>query len=217
MNRLLKGLGVLTLAGILLLIGAWATSERWLPFAARWLVAEDPLARADLIVVLSGSIPDRPRHAAELYVKGYAPRLMCASSQVPQLLRAVGMPLTQAEVSARVLRANGVPADAILVVNRTTSTFEELTLVRDTLKRSGWRRVILVSSPTHLRRMRLTWDRLTEGGEPRAILRATPYSPLHLDGWWRSERELISVQNEYAKIAYYLLFTLRGRTPIPSE
>jgi hypothetical protein len=65
--------------------------------------------------------------------------------------------------------------------------------------------------------MRLTWDRLTEGGEPRAILRATPYSPLHLDGWWRSERELISVQNEYAKIAYYLLFTFRGRSPVPSE
>ena len=217
MRCVLKGIAVLLLAVIGLGAAGWLTAPAWLPGVASLLIEEDPLRSADLIVVLSGSIPDRPRYAADLYRRGLAPRVLCASSQVPDLLKVVGRAMTQAEISAAVLRAQGVPDAAILVVNRSTSTFEELTLVRDTMRAQGWKRVILVSSPTHLRRIRITWDRLTPRGTPEAILRASPYASFHRDAWWRYEHDLIAVQNEYAKIAYYLLFTLRGRAPAQSE
>lgn len=217
MRCVLKGIAVLLLAAIVLGAAGWLTAPAWLPGVASLLVEEDPLRSADLIVVLSGSIPDRPRYAADLFHQGLAPRVLCASSQVPDLLKATGRAMTQAEISAAVLRAEGVPDAAILVVNRSTSTYEELRLVRDTMRAQGWKRAILVSSPTHLRRIRITWDRLTPHGGLEAILRATPYASFHRDAWWRYERDLIAVQNEYLKIAYYLVFTLRGRSPVETE
>jgi uncharacterized SAM-binding protein YcdF (DUF218 family) len=217
MRCVLKGIAVLWLAALIASTAGWLTASTWLPGVASILVDEDPLRSADLIVVLSGSIPDRPRYAADLFHQRLAPRVLCASSQVPELLAAVGHPMTQAEISAAVLRARGVPDPAIFVVNRSTSTYEELSLVRDTMQTHGWKRVILVSSPTHLRRIRITWDRLNPSGGPVAILRATPYSSFHRDAWWRYERDLIAVQNEYVKIAYYLLFTLRGRVPVAAD
>jgi uncharacterized SAM-binding protein YcdF (DUF218 family) len=217
MRCVLKGMAVLCLAALLTGAAGWLTASAWLPRVAAILADEDPLRPADLIVVLSGSIPDRPRYAAELYHRRFAPRVLCASSQVPELLAAAGRPMTQAEISAAVLRAQAVPDRAILVVNRSTSTYEELALVRDAMRAHGWKRVILVSSPTHLRRIRITWERLNPRGGLVAILRATPYSSFHRDTWWRYERDLIAVQNEYVKIVYYLLFTLRDRTPVESD
>ena len=217
MRCVLKGIAVLLLAAAIFGVAGWLTGPAWLPSVASVLIDENPLRKADLIVVLSGSIPDRPRAAADLFLRGFAPRVLCASSQVPELLAAAGHPMTQAEISAAVLRRYGVPDRAILVVNRSTSTFEELSIVRDAMRSHGWKRVILVSSPTHLRRIRITWDRLSPRGGPVAILRATPYSAFHLETWWRYERDLIAVQNEYVKIAYYLLFTLRGRAPVDAD
>jgi uncharacterized SAM-binding protein YcdF (DUF218 family) len=204
---------LIALAAVLVIgtAAVW-TAPKWLPGVASLLITEDPLGPADLIVVLSGSVPDRPQYAAQLYHQGYAPRILCASSQIPDFLRVLDRPLmTQAELSAAVLRQEGVPEEALLVVNRTTSTFEELTLIRDTMREKGWRRVILVSSPTHMRRIRLTWRHLTRGRGPVAILRASPYSTFHRKRWWRYERDMILVQNEYAKILYYLLINFRGR------
>jgi uncharacterized SAM-binding protein YcdF (DUF218 family) len=199
------------LLGLVVLVAAVLTAPKWLPYIASVLITEDPLGPADLIVVLSGSVPDRPRYAADLYRQGHAPRILCASAQIPDFIRALGRPMTHAELSAVVLRRYGVPHKALLVLKRSTSTYEELALVRDTMREKGWRRAILVSSPTHLRRIRFTWRHLTEDQGPEAILRATPYSTFHRERWWRYERDLIRVQNEYAKILYYLLVTFRGR------
>lgn len=212
MLRFLRRMLIALTVAIVIGAAAVLSAPLWLPGVASVLITEDPVGPADLIVVLSGSVPDRPRYAAELYHQGYAPRILCASSQIPDFLRALDRPLmTQAELSAAVLRRHGVPEEALLVLNRTTSTFEELALVRDTMDERGWGRVILVSSPTHMRRIRLTWRHLTRGRGPEAILRATPYSTFHRDRWWRYERDMIRVHNEYAKILYYLLITFRGR------
>jgi len=41
----------------------------------RWLVVEDPLAKAKAIVLLSGGMPLRAIEAAKLYREGYAPEV----------------------------------------------------------------------------------------------------------------------------------------------
>ncbi|MDP3939453.1 MAG: ElyC/SanA/YdcF family protein [Deltaproteobacteria bacterium] len=190
--------------------GAVLTGPRWLPGVAGYLVTEDPLAPADLIVVLSGSPADRARFAAELYREKYAPYILCASSLLAPDLEIIGKRMTHAELSAVVLRRQGVPESAILVVNMSTSTFEELKVVREMMRVQGWKRVILVSSPYHLRRIRLTWEHVNEGSDLVAILRATPYSRFHREAWWRHESDLLTVQNEYAKLLYYRLLLFRG-------
>ena len=37
-----------------------------------WLVVEDPLVHADVIVILSGRLPERAEEAARVYKAGYA-------------------------------------------------------------------------------------------------------------------------------------------------
>ena len=41
----------------------------------RWLIVEDPLEKANAIVVLSGRMPMRAREAAALYREGWAPQV----------------------------------------------------------------------------------------------------------------------------------------------
>ena len=54
------------------LVAAWVA----LPRAGRFLVEGDPPEKADAIVVLAGSYPDRILEAVALYKEGWAPRIL---------------------------------------------------------------------------------------------------------------------------------------------
>src|SRR5262249_4225106 len=49
----------------------------------RWLVVEDPLEKANAIVVLSGRIPMRALEAARLYQSGWAPQVWLTHPNEP--------------------------------------------------------------------------------------------------------------------------------------
>src|SRR5271170_5627659 len=50
----------------------------------RWLVREDALGKADVIVVLSGGLPFRAEGAASVYKSGYAPAVWVSRPEGPQ-------------------------------------------------------------------------------------------------------------------------------------
>ena len=56
---------------LLLLVTALA-----LPRLGAWLVVEDPLAKADGIYVLGGTMYERPLEARDLYTAGWAPTIV---------------------------------------------------------------------------------------------------------------------------------------------
>src|SRR5260370_34887340 len=49
----------------------------------RWLIAEDPLDKADAIVILSGRMPVRAKEAARLYNAGYAAQVWLTRTNEP--------------------------------------------------------------------------------------------------------------------------------------
>src|ERR1700704_5910 len=51
--------------------------------AGRWLVHEDPLGAADVIVVLSGSVPYRAEEAGNLFGMGKAPEVWVSLPESP--------------------------------------------------------------------------------------------------------------------------------------
>src|SRR5689334_4101259 len=63
-----------------------------LPYLARPLILNDPLAPAVSIVVLAGGVPRREQEAAALYRDGVAPRIVLVPERVNQepLLRSLG-------------------------------------------------------------------------------------------------------------------------------
>jgi len=175
----------------------------WLPWIAMNLIVADQPRRSDLIFVFAAE-EERAKHAAKLYQAGLAPRILVTGGLPLRGVEAFcGKRVTGAEFGAKVLADAGVPKNAVHVVSKGTSTYEEAEVMRGFMKEHGYRSVIAVSSPYHMRRVRTTLSH---------FLRDTPisaqYSPaaearFRAEEWWRHERELIDVANEYLKLAYY--------------
>src|SRR5712691_12574554 len=104
----------------------------------RWLVVEDPLAKARAIVVLSGAMPLRAVEAAKLYRAGYAPEIWLTHSAEPaETLKGLGIPFAGEDYYSKlVLIHEGVPLEAIHVLEPpVVNTVDEIRAVAAVLTR----------------------------------------------------------------------------------
>jgi uncharacterized SAM-binding protein YcdF (DUF218 family) len=164
----------------------------------RWLVVQDPLAKARVIAVLSGGMPVRALEAAKLYRDGYAPEIWLTHSSEP------GRTLQEMDISfageddynTRVLIHEGVPPEAIHVLETPiVNTVDEIRVIGSALAREKDRTVIIVTSKAHTRRVRFLWGRLA-AGEGQPIVRAASgdlFDPRH---WWRTTSDALDVVRE---------------------
>jgi uncharacterized SAM-binding protein YcdF (DUF218 family) len=135
-----------------------------------WWLAEPlrvaaPPEAADAIVVFAGGVgesgragggfQERVTQAIDLYRAGHAPRMVFSSGFV--------FTMREAEVMKAVAVAGGVPAEAILLEESASNTHDNVAFTKRILDEHGWRRVLLVSSPYHMRRALLTWRKLAPG------------------------------------------------------
>ena len=163
--RRAANLAVGLLAVVLL---AWAVHAPVLRWLASNLSIEDALAEADAIVVVAGGTPFRERAAADLYRQGWAPRVLISRPANPdtvEALVALGVrPLDLQAESRQALLRFGVPAGALVVLTEPVRiTEDELAVVKREAQARGWRRMILVTTPEHTRRVKTIWYR---GGKP---------------------------------------------------
>ncbi len=193
--------GKLAAYGIVGLFIAAAALGLWR--VGRWLVVQDELEMAPVIVVLSGRMPDRAREAAALYEQGYASRVWISRPVGPgQELEELGIPYVGEEFyNARVLMRLGVPPDAIRVLGKPIqNTAGEVDAIAAELRREGIHKTILVTTKAHTRRVRLIW-RKRVGAEPRAIVRyarGDRYDGAH---WWRMTADALDVVREVLGLA----------------
>jgi uncharacterized SAM-binding protein YcdF (DUF218 family) len=177
--------------------------------AGRLLVVRDPLpARADAVVVMAGSIPDRVLEAAALYRAGVAPRVVVTRERLrrgERALRARGVRLPEAaEQTLGALHALGVPPSAThLIPRRTRSTDDEArTIARWVCARA--RSIVVVTSRYHARRARLILAQAL-GPTVALALRPSRYDPFEAARWWRDRRDAKAVLSEYEKLVHYWL------------
>lgn len=173
--------------------------------AANWLKEDDAPIKADVIVVLAGRY-ERAMHAADLYRAGYAPTVVL-SEAVPdpsaQRLASLGIRLPAAlDIQHQVLLAKKVPADHIAVLGAPAlSTVDEAEAIAHRFGQAG-RRLIVVTSPSHVRRARLILERALVGRGVELVVSATPYDPLP-GNWWESQDAAREVLLEWTKIFFY--------------
>jgi uncharacterized SAM-binding protein YcdF (DUF218 family) len=164
----------------------------------RWLVVEDPLGKAQTIVVLSGAMPARAIEAAKLYRQGFAPEIWLTHSAEPaETLEEMGIPYAGEEYYNKlVLIHEGVPAEAIHVLDPPiVNTADEIKIAATALARGKGEAVIIVTTKAHTRRTRLLWRRIA-AGQGRAIVRAASgdsFDPRH---WWRTTGDALDVVRE---------------------
>jgi len=193
----------LVVCGLLTLVAGFAAA-RWV---GTWLVVNEPLRPSDIIFVTDGRTPQRELEGAALFLEGWAPRVALAFARDPvsaEVRRLSGEPAPQ-ELAAVILRRRGIPEGAVVRLDRMVeNTLQELQADFDYARAHGFRRVIIVSSPYHTRRIRLMWNRLFERELP-AIVRASRYERVNPARWWRARRSLEAIAHEVFGITHFLL------------
>jgi uncharacterized SAM-binding protein YcdF (DUF218 family) len=191
LRRLLVSLSVVFAA---MIVCAWGVLH-----AGSWLIVEDPLAPADVIVVLSGSMPARAIEAARLYRENYAPHIWVSrpigpSSQLKQMNIAY---LGEEFYTQKVLMASGVPADAIHVLETpAANTEQEVDEIARDCRSNSVHTAIIVTSMAHTRRVRYVWNKRVDG-DPRLILRHVAEDTFDSAHWWRKSSDTMSVVREF--------------------
>lgn len=119
---------------------------------------QDQRRPVDAIVVLGAAqyngrpspvLRARLNHALQLYGEGLAPRIIVTGGI------GRGDTTSEATVGRKYLIAHGVPRAAVIVQSQGRSTQASMTAVADWLEQEGLHRVILVSDPFHMFRLRL--------------------------------------------------------------
>jgi len=178
--------------------------------AGRVMVVADPLPpRADAIVILAGSVPDRTLEAADLYRARLAPRVVVTRERLPRgqaALRARGVRLPEGdELTVRALHELGVPPGAIVVLRRrAASTESEARTIARWACAHRLRRFIVVTSRAHSRRARLILRQALGAGIALAM-RPSRYDAFAPARWWHVRRDAKLILSEYEKLANYWL------------
>lgn len=182
--------------------------------AGRYLVQEDKLAPADLIVVLMGSGPDRMLEAVDLYKEGYSRRILMVQNNQPgyKLLksRQVYIP-RDADLAKSVGVQMGIPAAAFIILpGDALSTQDEARQIKKYLAaHSEIDSIIVTSSRFHTRRAALIFARTLNNKPDHAVLIMTHpsrYDTFNAQAWWRSREDIEQVVYEYIKLlAFYTI------------
>lgn len=175
-----------------------------------FMAREDPLAKADVIFVLAGTLVERPLEAAELYKAGYAPRIVVTRAPSEQgvfRLKELGIEIaTLFDLNREVLLRLDVPNEALLSPPQVhDNTAAEARTLRQLVEQHKWRRIIVVTSKYHLRRSGLAIRRALRGTGAEVILRGSRYDESTPGEWWKRRRDIRWLASELPKLLAYAL------------
>lgn len=163
------------------------------------LVVNEPIDTSDVIQAPGGSNA-RIDYAVKLYEEGLSNRLFFSGSE-----RVI--PPTQSPYSKLVYRYvgdKGVP-DSVIHVSPASSTYEDATALRTFLFQKDLKSAIVVSSPYHMRRVRMTFNKVISD-DIKLAFHPVPWEMSNLKKkWWTDESSIDFVISEYIKLGYYFV------------
>lgn len=168
-----------------------------------FLVVESEKTKTEVTFVLGGSSRDRGAEAAVLYHEGLTDRIVCTGANVPSVLAVLDTVLTEGQLSKIQVLKSGVPESKVDTMYIGTSTMEEGQAILQFCKSKGLKKVTILSSKFHLRRVNGVFSELFEDSGVEFVLRGAPSQSYSEEVWWQSERGLLVVNNEYVKLLYY--------------
>ncbi|HEX9666328.1 MAG TPA: YdcF family protein [Thermodesulfobacteriota bacterium] len=175
-----------------------------------YLITEDPLERADAIVVLAGSVPDRVLEAVDIFKQGYAPFIILTkeekSTGYDRLLN-LGLRIPEGHDLNKMIAVKlGVPSTSIFIIDeRSDNTYSEMEVIYDFLKKRNLKSIILVTSKSHTTRATKIFSLVNDETKIKIITRPSKYDTFEPKKWWKVRRDWKQTIYEYQKLAHYYL------------
>jgi hypothetical protein len=186
-RRLLIVLLVVMLA-VAALLGMPACRHALLKGAGTMLVAQDPLAKADIIIVSTDSLSEGVFEASELVHAGIAARVGLfeqARTPMQSELQRRGLPLFDVQAySIELLHRLGITQ--IELIPPVVGTNDEGVVLSRWCTANQVRSVVFVSVADHSRRTRRVLSRALAGSGITVTVRWARYSQFDPDTWWQS-------------------------------
>lgn len=193
--------------GVLLLLfsGCYLLREKVFRSMAHFLIQQDELQSTAAMAVLSGGGWDRGNEAGRIFKKGLVKQVICTGGNPLPDLKAYGLDVTESDVTKQNLLRNAVPDSAIIQIKKGSSTMEEKQLLLKYCSEHGIKKLLLLSSLYHTRRIRSVFEEEFRKAGITLIIRGSRSSRFDEYRWWESEDGLIAMNNEMMKTIYYLL------------
>ena len=188
----------LILLVLLSIIVLWFSAPFWLKNIGSFSIAKETLHKSDVIIVLSGDDEgQRLRHAFNLYQRGYARKFLLSGAT--NLWEETGIDLME-----KYLIQLGVPQQDILSEKRSESTVENAIFSKHLLQDRGMKSAIVVTSPTHSRRVSFIFKRVFS--PPYEVSVSSDPKAFQPEGWWRDPSRRRTVIRELFQMGWFLLF-----------
>lgn len=199
----LRRLGLCFVTGCALLLVCYVFRAPLLTGLAEAWVVNDPVTKADAIVILGGGLQTRPLAAAKLFHDGVAPRILYTDVRLSPA-EETGVILAEREQTHRILLSNGVPEMAMAMIGKSVaSTFDEAKAVQAWVETSGAKSIIIPTDVFHTRRVRWVFDKELRNTRAEIHVVAVDSPRYKINDWWWHEEGLIAFQNEVIKSIYY--------------
>jgi hypothetical protein len=171
--------------------------------APRFLVYSTGCERADAVVVLLGPVfNDRDRHARDLMNRGMADYLVIPAYQkVFTVDRGKLKPVSVRKDPDRLKTNQGAEAPSYY-----EDTHLELIEAKRIMRQYGQTTAIFVSSPYHMRRIRMMVGKEYGSPEGHCFL-PTPSEKAQVNAWELKASDWKKVGREYVKIAWFLVYS----------
>ena len=153
-------------------------------------------APSDAVVVISGDEQlARFREGVSLYKQGYARYLVVSGA-------AYDNGTSNADVMRELAVERGIPEAAILEEPLGEDTWGNAVYTRQVLEARGLHSAILVTSPYHVRRAKMTFDAAYAGSGIQLSVHAAPDSEWRKLSWWQHPDTRRLTITELQKLAY---------------
>lgn len=187
----------LALIAIALLAVILLTSNYWLAAYGRYLVVDESPRRCDAIVVLSGEAVPRVAKGVELYKGGYS-NLMIMTGGGRLTSR-----LTEADLMLMEASDLGVPPSAVLMENKSESTYENAVFVKKIVLDRGIKSFLLVTSNYHTRRSKYIFERVFKDTGVEFITVSAPDPKFSPSSWWKKHEGQQKALTELSNMVIY--------------
>ena len=160
----------------------------------KWIDATEKPAKSDIIVCLGGGTYQRVIKSKELLDAGYTKK---------NLVLLVG----EAGYNDRYVRKN-FPDLPTVVDERPKSTAEEISFIKQYMKKHNYTSALIVTDPTHSRRVRLLCSLIPSGDAMQKFdIVSSGVEWWNAECYWCNKQSKTRVKSETIRILYTLIFS----------